>query len=603
MKPSPSSAARSASRTEWFFFAAVAVLGLYLCYRGGRLPSGSFILLFGATWGVCLAAVFLFPRRLGFRSSAALILGLALVYRGLLLPHPGSAMAVKAAVTVLDLGTLALLLLVLERRRLDPRWALLYALNPVVLYRFAGQGHLDAIQVFLLMGAVALYQRRRWTWMFLFAGLAFQAQAVSLIAWPFLMRRENLRHAWIAVAAAVVPVLDLLPSDALALVASFGHGPAFNGPVHGLLQVPLGGIEPASWACLALFVPVWLIGGWWFHPARRGSPYPDPAAGLFFAVGAFLLLAPTVHLGTLSWIVPWLAVRPTASWTVLCGTVAFSFAGSGIPETLAVWGVPVLLLLLVDLRLAVSRIRNGFSWSPPEDVSVVIPTRNEADRIGASIAAIRTDSKVKEILVVDGGSDDGTPAAAAAGGARVIEHAAPFDAGGGRGGQILAGCRQVTGDVVAIVHADTQVAPGSFSRILEMLARNPDVAGGAVGSVFDVRGAKLRILEMANNFRAAVLGISFGDQVQFFRRRPVMEKNLFPNIPLMEDVELSLRLLRLGRGSFLWGENMVSARRWRLGSLARTVLVLRLVAEYLLRRLVGRHDTVAMYRRYYGGPG
>jgi GT2 family glycosyltransferase len=108
------------------------------------------------------------------------------------------------------------------------------------------------------------------------------------------------------------------------------------------------------------------------------------------------------------------------------------------------------------------------------------------------------------------------------------------------------------------------------------------------------------VLEFANDFRAAYLGISFGDQVQFFRRKAVVDNDLFPNIPLMEDVEFSIRLRRLGRQTYLFGNAMVSTRKWKAKGFGHAFTVIRLLAAYLWLRLWGTPNTEAMYLKYYG---
>lgn len=243
------------------------------------------------------------------------------------------------------------------------------------------------------------------------------------------------------------------------------------------------------------------------------------------------------------------------------------------------------------------------NWPAPASVSVIVPTLNEADTVGECLAALYAEPEITEIIVVDGGSTDGTPEFAEPGGALVLRHVRPPADGGGRGGQIAAGLAAAHGDAIAIVHADCRVTPGFARRLLQALADHPASPGGAVGAVFAADGLKFRLLELANNLRAMLLGISFGDQIQFFRREPVARHNLYPAIPLMEDIELSLRLATLGPLLFLRGTAQVSPRRWRTGALRRMFLVLRLAGEYLADRLTGTADPVRMYRDYYGGSG
>jgi glycosyltransferase involved in cell wall biosynthesis len=60
---------------------------------------------------------------------------------------------------------------------------------------------------------------------------------------------------------------------------------------------------------------------------------------------------------------------------------------------------------------------------PPGDLAIIIPAKNEADRITATVTAASTLAGADIVVVVDDGSTDGTAAAAAAAGAHVVRHA------------------------------------------------------------------------------------------------------------------------------------------------------------------------------------
>ncbi|MEW6078339.1 MAG: glycosyltransferase [Thermodesulfobacteriota bacterium] len=239
-------------------------------------------------------------------------------------------------------------------------------------------------------------------------------------------------------------------------------------------------------------------------------------------------------------------------------------------------------------------------WTTPcRSVSVVIPALNEEKTIVDCIRSVAGNRYVIEVVVVDGGSSDQTCLLARQNGARVLVHERPVENGGGRGGQIKRGIEAAGGDAVAILHADCVLPGENVDRIVALLNHHPDVIGGSVGGQFDSPKLRFRILALANDLRAAFLKISFGDQVQFFRRRPVVARDLFPGIPLMEDVEFSIRLHRLGQRVHLLGSARVSTRRWRKIGFRNAPWVIITVAKYLIRRLVAEPDTAALYKHYY----
>ena len=203
---------------------------------------------------------------------------------------------------------------------------------------------------------------------------------------------------------------------------------------------------------------------------------------------------------------------------------------------------------------------------------MVIPALDEGSRIEKAVEAIRgpraAQSAVRksgalsasafgdvDVVVVDGGSRDGTVQKASAAGARVIETKR------GRARQLEAGWRASRGEVVVFLHADTQLMGGWPGAIRAALA-DPSVVGGAFHLRFDARGWLFRTLERGAAWRSRWLGLPYGDQGLFVRRRTLEAIGGFRDVPVMEDLDLVWALRSQGRLVFLDLEAVTSARRY-----------------------------------------
>lgn len=206
-------------------------------------------------------------------------------------------------------------------------------------------------------------------------------------------------------------------------------------------------------------------------------------------------------------------------------------------------------------------------------LSIVIPALNEAPHLPATLA--RCGLAGAEVIVVDGGSTDGTAARARALGARVITSAP------GRGRQMNAGAAEARGDILLFLHADTLLPEGFAGRVVRTLAR-PGVVAGAFRLAIDAPGAGLRLVELWAGWRSRGLQLPYGDQALFLGAREFRRLGGYRDMPLMEDFDLVRRLRRRGRVVTLPQAARTSARRWQSLGVFRTTVVNQLVvAGYL----------------------
>lgn len=167
-----------------------------------------------------------------------------------------------------------------------------------------------------------------------------------------------------------------------------------------------------------------------------------------------------------------------------------------------------------------------------------------------------------EIVVVDGGSVDGSVALAEKMGARVLTSPS------GRGLQLNTGCRAARGPLIWMLHADA--APSE--RAINWMVAQQGRIWGRFDVGFDERGPALGLLSMLMNRRSRLTGICTGDQGIFVHRDLLKSIGGIPEQPLMEDIELCRRLNALCQP--LCSKHIVttSARRWRRNGFLRTVL-------------------------------
>ena len=172
-------------------------------------------------------------------------------------------------------------------------------------------------------------------------------------------------------------------------------------------------------------------------------------------------------------------------------------------------------------------------------ISIIIPTLNEAPSIVQTLARVRQEGEC-ELIVVDGGSDDSTLELARSHADLVVT--APRS----RAQQMNTGAREAKGEVLLFLHADTRL-PSGFLQLLTQALNDPQVVGGRFDVRLDADGWPFRMIETMMNLRSRLTRISTGDQAIFVRRQVFQKIGGYPDLALMEDVEFSRKLKRVGR--------------------------------------------------------
>jgi len=197
-------------------------------------------------------------------------------------------------------------------------------------------------------------------------------------------------------------------------------------------------------------------------------------------------------------------------------------------------------------------------------ISVIIPALNEAAALPAALESLRR-QRSHEVIVVDGGSSDATRELAAAGADRVLTGVRS------RAAQMNLGAKHASGEALLFLHADCTLEDGALAEASKLLSR-PQVIAGCFRMAVPQGRLLYRSIDACATARVRLLGIIYGDQGLFLRRETFEQLGGFPELKLMEDVFLSLRLRRRGRVVVGHSRIFVSARRWQRVGVVRQTL-------------------------------
>lgn len=207
-------------------------------------------------------------------------------------------------------------------------------------------------------------------------------------------------------------------------------------------------------------------------------------------------------------------------------------------------------------------------------IAVVIPVLDAGRMLWSTLEDLRP---TEQVVVVDGGSRDGSPVIAARFGVDLLASPA------GRGRQLARGAEAATAPWLLFLHADTRLDPRAWAAIRAYVSKPDNRRRAAVFRLrLDDPAWQARVLEVGVSLRVAALALPYGDQGLLIHRTLYDAVGGFSPLPLMEDVDLVRRLGRR-RLRLLPGAAVTSAERWRRrGWLRQSLLNLRCLALFLM---------------------
>jgi hypothetical protein len=239
-----------------------------------------------------------------------------------------SITGMKAFMVLFDLITLAVLMRLLHTNGHNPERVVLYAWSPLVVFEFAGSGHVDALMLPFLVLALQARLAARPGLAGVLLGLATLIKLYPAVLFPALYTRHERRF---PLGFGITLVLGYLPYiwDAGTHVLGYlpqylGPWEDFNGGLRYFLTIVLAPLT-ASARSLALGICTMLLLLVAYRIIRRDT-LAQVMQRTYHMISAYLLFIPTTfHPWYVIWLLPCLCFFPSLGWLYLSGVISLSY--------------------------------------------------------------------------------------------------------------------------------------------------------------------------------------------------------------------------------------------------------------------------------------
>lgn len=167
-------------------------------------------------------------------------------------------------------------------------------------------------------------------------------------------------------------------------------------------------------------------------------------------------------------------------------------------------------------------------------ISMILPVYNESKTIDAMMDQLDALPGDWDILFADGGSTDDTLE-------KIGSRYRCLKSPKGRANQMNHGAANASSEILWFVHCDSLLPADAHEQISRAVEQG--VRWGCFHIGFDYDGPFMGCNTYFSNRRAGK-GIAFGDQGIWIRKELFEEIGGFPDLPIMEDYEFSLRMQR-----------------------------------------------------------
>lgn len=179
-----------------------------------------------------------------------------------------------------------------------------------------------------------------------------------------------------------------------------------------------------------------------------------------------------------------------------------------------------------------------------------------------------SDDNDYEIIITDGGSEDGTITIAE----EICDHIVTSPPG--RGHQLNTGADKAKGDLLLFLHADT-ILPDNFDNLISgNLDESKQFSWGFFKVQLSGKNTIFRLIETLINIRSGLTAVSTGDQCLFMTKKMFDRVNGFSQIAIMEDVDISKRLKAICKPIIISSPVITSSRRWEENGILKTILLM-----------------------------